>query len=364
MFRNKAKIGLALSGGGMRAAVFHLGVMKFLAQRGRLEEVRAVSTVSGGSFSIGLILSVNGYRWPTSEEYLQKALPSAKHIILSHNIETALIGSKVKCLGCDTSELLAEALHREWGISGNLQDLPSALRWEINSVTFETAENFRFSRALMGDPELGYAMDPPFPLPHALAASAAYPVLIGTYKLDMRPYQWYRDPLGHDPLPDPPGFSMLWDGGVYDNLGLWALYRPGYGLAKDIDFIVASDASAPICRQEWSDDEILRNMLRIWDIKTRESDSLLLGGLFRDVIKKGNGMYIKTGAPVGDMIRRCHLPPDISARLAAESLTPEEVAFVRDYPTNLLSPTQEDFDLILRHGYETALAVIYCGNMA
>ncbi|MCD1261759.1 patatin-like phospholipase family protein [Paenibacillus athensensis] len=42
-------IGLALSGGGYRASLFHLGVLARLADEGLLKEVGAISTVSGGS---------------------------------------------------------------------------------------------------------------------------------------------------------------------------------------------------------------------------------------------------------------------------------------------------------------------------
>jgi predicted acylesterase/phospholipase RssA len=44
-------IGLALSGGGFRAAAFHLGVLKRLRELGILPRVRVVSTVSGGSIA-------------------------------------------------------------------------------------------------------------------------------------------------------------------------------------------------------------------------------------------------------------------------------------------------------------------------
>ena len=44
-----AKIGLALSGGGFRAALFHVGVLARLAELGLLRRVEVVSSVSGGS---------------------------------------------------------------------------------------------------------------------------------------------------------------------------------------------------------------------------------------------------------------------------------------------------------------------------
>ena len=53
------KIGLALSGGGFRASIFHMGVLKYLAEKNKLEEISYISSVSGGSLLIGLIYSLN-----------------------------------------------------------------------------------------------------------------------------------------------------------------------------------------------------------------------------------------------------------------------------------------------------------------
>lgn len=43
------RVGLALSGGGFRASLFHLGVLARLAELDRLRELQVISTVSGGS---------------------------------------------------------------------------------------------------------------------------------------------------------------------------------------------------------------------------------------------------------------------------------------------------------------------------
>jgi NTE family protein len=45
----RPELGLALSGGGFRAAFFHLGVLARLAETGLLRQVEVISTVSGGS---------------------------------------------------------------------------------------------------------------------------------------------------------------------------------------------------------------------------------------------------------------------------------------------------------------------------
>ena len=59
----KRNIGLALSGGGFRASIFHMGVLKYLAEKNKLEEISYISSVSGGSLLIGLIYSLNNNKW-------------------------------------------------------------------------------------------------------------------------------------------------------------------------------------------------------------------------------------------------------------------------------------------------------------
>ena len=52
-------IGIALSGGGIRATIFHLGLFKWLAENGLLEEVKRVSSVSGASLSVATVYKGN-----------------------------------------------------------------------------------------------------------------------------------------------------------------------------------------------------------------------------------------------------------------------------------------------------------------
>src|SRR6185369_4146934 len=52
------RLGLALSGGGFRAAAFHLGVMQKLESLGLLYKIDVLSCVSGGSIA-GAVLALN-----------------------------------------------------------------------------------------------------------------------------------------------------------------------------------------------------------------------------------------------------------------------------------------------------------------
>src|SRR5438067_7943874 len=62
------KIGLALSGGGFRASLYHLGLVRFLRDAGVLSHVTHITSVSGGSiFAAHLVLNWDRYNGSPSE---------------------------------------------------------------------------------------------------------------------------------------------------------------------------------------------------------------------------------------------------------------------------------------------------------
>src|SRR3954471_14945389 len=62
------KIGLALSGGGFRATVYHLGLVRFLRDAGILPSVSHICSVSGGSiFAAHLALNWDRYNGTPDE---------------------------------------------------------------------------------------------------------------------------------------------------------------------------------------------------------------------------------------------------------------------------------------------------------
>jgi predicted acylesterase/phospholipase RssA len=62
------KIGLALSGGGFRASLYHLGVTRFLRDAGLLSQVSHITAVSGGSiFGAHLVLNWARYNGSISD---------------------------------------------------------------------------------------------------------------------------------------------------------------------------------------------------------------------------------------------------------------------------------------------------------
>ncbi len=62
------RIGLALSGGGFRANLYHLGMVRFLRDAGLLSKVSHITSVSGGSiFAAHLVLNWDRYNGSPSE---------------------------------------------------------------------------------------------------------------------------------------------------------------------------------------------------------------------------------------------------------------------------------------------------------
>ena len=60
-------VGLCLSGGGYRAALFHLGALRRLDELGVLAQVRTISAVSGGAI-IANLLADPRLVWPEPGE--------------------------------------------------------------------------------------------------------------------------------------------------------------------------------------------------------------------------------------------------------------------------------------------------------
>lgn len=142
------RIGLALSGGGFRAAAFHAGVLQRLADNGWLERVQQISSVSGGSLFTGLVFHISGYRWPTSKQYLNNVLPHIRNLITEKSLQSdALRRLLFNPLNwhyfLSRANVLARSIESLWAISATLDQLPQSPVWSINGTTAENGRRFR-----------------------------------------------------------------------------------------------------------------------------------------------------------------------------------------------------------------------------
>ncbi len=343
-------IALALSGGGIRAMVFHLGVLRFLAENNALERVSHISTVSGGSLVLGLLLQDTQMQWPTSSQYLGTSLPSIRKRLCTQS----LIGGMLRQLKSprnwgflfSRANLLAYALRDEWGVTTNLSELPIKPEWSINGTTAETGKRFRFKQKDLGDYVLGYAPSHDFPLANALAVSAAFPGGIGPLAIAADEHEWKKrawdEPIENAKrVPPPYPHLHLYDGGVYDNLGLEPFFDAGKGIVKanlpEEATIIVSDAGAPLIQgfslsrlNPW-------RMKRVADIMSDQSRALRIRTFVHYILKeRGKGAYLYIGESVSDDI------PCTSA------------AFASGFPTTLKKLSESEFDKIMEHGYQVS----------
>lgn len=349
-------VGLALSGGGVRAIGFHLGVLDRLASENLLEEVSFISTVSGGSLCVGLIYSASEYKWPSSSHFQQVVKPCIRRLLTSQDLQLRLILRLIKAphhwlrsAASDLSTLISQL----WGINANLQDIPDHPRWIINSTTYETGKNWRFMSRRMGDYLFGYSLNPDIPLSDAIAASAGHP-LIGPLVLDTGLYSWVRYKEGSQTETEPitPGHKkiLLWDGGIYDNLGIEALFKPVTGNRSGIDFLIVSDASAPLrFPGYWIG---FPSALRLYDITSNQSQSYRTRVVV-EYMKEYNskGRYLQIGNTCSHILTEAKRKNEIG-KLCSDCLPDAEVKKAEETKTSLRNLDEKEFDRLLRHGFE------------
>tara|TARA_R110000868_G_scaffold71713_2_gene209714 strand:- start:44014 stop:45318 length:1305 start_codon:yes stop_codon:yes gene_type:complete len=300
MNKNYQKIGLSLSGGGYRAAAFHLGTLKKLHELNLLDKVDIISTISGGSI-IGAYYCLNKNDYSTFEKKLYEALQYKnviKKIWLSISFLKLVLFILVflipSCYVLFTNfawlapiivivfiGILLRFQFQIFPISREiekiyntffyedkkLQDLPDKPILVIGSTNLQTGRTFTFSKTWMQDSTYQYTKPPiafkaaEFPIARAVMASSCVPFAFVPIKIDKVYFKDDADARKVHPL--------LVDGGVYDNQGIHKIVQQG---SYNCDVIITSDAGG-----KPSEEMTLRNTF-----------SLLLAtvDVFMDRIKK------------------------------------------------------------------------------
>lgn len=210
---------VALSGGGFRATLAGLGVLRFLADAGMLEQVRYVSSVSGGSLANGLFarhyprVREGGFSREAFDEHVVRPFVAS---ISSRSLSRGMIAKAWRLVGrTNRTDLLAAEFDRLFFGSLALTELPTQCRFVFNAANTTTSVRFAFERDRVGDYVIGYVptSQTDLRLAQAVAASAAVPGLLAPMTLDRSivfPCQRGRT-------------VRLVDGGAYDNMGLEAV---------------------------------------------------------------------------------------------------------------------------------------------
>lgn len=255
-------IGLALSGGGARAIAFHLGCFRALHDRGILEKVQVLSTVSGGSV-IGACWAYRGEDFEAFDKQVAALLRSGIQWDIVRELFTSWEGPKTlgtlvvkgmlslaigitsfvlsrsrRWIGLPTAglERWLGAAARNVPVWGSLstafeqalarrlfggqtvdQVKRDGLTVIINACDLRTGTAFRFGSAKSGGWRYGNIVGAPQPVAKAVAASAAFPILLPPL---VETFEFSREGRTTKET------VSLTDGGVFDNLGV-AVLEPG-----------------------------------------------------------------------------------------------------------------------------------------
>ena len=227
------RVGLALSGGGFRAAAFHLGVMRRLEALGLLDKVDLLSCVSGGSIA-GAFVAAN---WSKPD-----VLDRLDNYLRTRSIAVAsVIGGTLDPFETRLDKLAA-TYDRDLFHGATLKHLVGGPRLYLNATNLATGNLFFFVTggglaAEMGEHEMGVTPAPDFKVSRAVAASSAFPPVFPPLRLEADVY----------PHAGGVDYVTLTDGGVYDNMGINPLLR----LARNaLDYVVVSDGGKPFAIDE------------------------------------------------------------------------------------------------------------------
>jgi predicted acylesterase/phospholipase RssA len=349
-----AKLGLALSGGGFRATLFHLGVVRFLRDAGALRDVTDIASVSGGSIlAAHLVLNWDQYngddqRFDAAAEQIVKFVQfDVRNHIVRRLPFLYVVGLVARRMPGRRRVLTANAiLERYYArfLYGDrcLYELPETPRLHILATNVSNGGLSVFDRDGLSIQERTEAGAPQFErvsgrmagIARVVCASSAFPgffppVAIRAADLGVRegqfPTEWFTD------------------GGVYDNLGMrafsWLKHQN-----VEFDQVLVSDAGKPF--QVLSD-----AALGVMGQSIRATDILWdrVGQLERENFSTQPGfLFIPITATV---------EPE-SDRTALHPVAQAEVQSIR---TDLDRFTPMEINALVMHGYEVARRV-YCDH--
>ncbi|MDF0490016.1 patatin-like phospholipase family protein [Sphingomonas sp. H39-1-10] len=225
-------VGLALSGGGYKAAAYHLGALIRLNELGWLPKLSRVSSVSGGSIAAGflglvwrkLIFAADGVATNFDTVFVEPLGTFLTEVNL--DIPQGLLGLLLPFRSA--ADGVAKGYDRHLFKDATLQDLPAdgeGPRFVILATNYELNSLWRFARPYAADHRVGMIDNPVLPLSRIVAASSAFPPFFCPIEVDFAG-QTVKPVAGADRNEgDFLKRAILADGGIYDNMGLEPIWK-------------------------------------------------------------------------------------------------------------------------------------------
>lgn len=268
MTADRTKLALALSGGGFRATLYHLGALKRLNDLGMLGNFERISSVSGGSITAGMLAATWGKLTFANgvATNLEAEVGDPIRRFCRRRIDTVATGWGAILPGQTIGDVLADMYDDLYdGIS--LQALPDKPQFVFNATNLQTGRLVRLQKVRLADYSIGEVPNPDVRLAVAVAASSAFPPVLSPVNIDIGVGRW-RDFDGTSHFGDPAyGETLsLTDGGAYDNLGLETV--------DSFNTVVVCDAGAPFSMEPEASSLWPTQAMRALDIATDQSRAL------------------------------------------------------------------------------------------
>ena len=388
MEENKKLFGLCLSGGGFRATLYHLGVIKFLRDAGALKDVTHIFSVSGGSI-LAAHLVLNWEKYTGSDDDFEEMAGQVVQLARS-DVRGKVIRKWILSWLLLVIRPLIWLLRRfnllkkpDWRITTLLGSVYSKFyqyknehgRWEEAKLTdfkgktsprpdihilstsvttgrlcsFDNVGITLMNEAKENKNERNKRIETDrFPVSMAVAASSAFPPVFSPVAVTKEMLQAIENDFPHT--------EYLTDGGVYDNLGIRRLLLQEEEESQKFGQIFLSDAGSAF------DSKLNEPFSFILSLSIRASNLLMM--------RVGNLEYLglKKITPNDTKVAICRIQDKIIAadekKNIKHSLDKDTQRALEGIRTDLNTFNSWEINVLTQHGYATARKAYVNGKFA
>lgn len=223
-------VGVSFSGGGYRATLFHTGVVLRLNELGVLGRIDRISSVSGGSITSGVLakawpqLGINGPDDKASPEAMSRHFihPILKATSRTLDVPVGIAGFLPFV---SAGNLLANRYDARIFDGMMLKNIPERPKFIFNATNLQTQGLFRFTRNYLADWRALFSTTKTIRLSQAVAASSGFPPVLAPLRLDLSGESVETPENARHTDKALHRRPVLIDGGVYDNLGMEAIWK-------------------------------------------------------------------------------------------------------------------------------------------
>jgi len=365
------RLALALSGGGYRATLFALGSLYRLNELGILKNLNRITAVSGGSIALGyLALHWNELQFNQDgvAKNFEAVIAKPLQEFCSQNLDVAAVLGGIFSLSKTTGDKIVEAYNTRLFHNALLRELPEGdgvPEFLFYATNLGTGSSVRITNKAIFDYKLGEAPIYDISLAQAVAASSAFPPMLSPIIFDSKEWEWKRKGdfnylYDNRELRDR---LVLTDGGLYDNMGIEAIWKDE---GEDcFDVVLVCDAGAPFqfgfdmkkegffstiahkigLKRNW-----ISQLMRMSDVMIDQQRALRKRQLIKNYENKVYaGTYWGTTTKIADY--------SVDGKIASDSALSKSIAQI---PTRLNAFSEEDRAHLINWGYALADAAIRC----